>query len=108
LIFNKIDKISPEKLDFLKDKYKEAVFISAVRGDNIDVLKNVIYKILFSDIVEVLLEVPFNLMNLSGFIYNNCEVIKTIYKENSTLYLVRVNKEKLNYLSKNNLKIINL
>jgi len=108
LIFNKIDKISPEKLDFLKDKYKEAVFISAIRGDNIEILKDRVYRILFSDIVEVLLEVPFNLMNLSGFIYNNCEVIKTIYKENSTLYLVRVNKEKLSYLSKNSLKIINL
>lgn len=39
LVFNKIDKISPQELSFLQGKYPDAVFISALEKINLDILR---------------------------------------------------------------------
>ncbi len=41
-IFNKIDIISEDKFNFLKMKYKDAIFISVYKKQNIDLLKEAV------------------------------------------------------------------
>ena len=105
IIFNKIDKLSSEELDYLKAKYPQDVFISAIAGVGVDRLREVIYERIFHDIVEVVVRLPFNRMDIANYLHNNCEVLKTAYQDNDAVYCVRVKKEKLAYLEKQNLNI---
>ena len=105
LIFNKIDRLNPESLSALKNKYHDAIFVSALQKTNLDVLRERIYDLIFKDRVEVVVKVPFNLMELVNYIHKSCEVLKTSYDENCTIYFLRANKEKIAYLAKKGLEI---
>jgi GTP-binding protein HflX len=105
LVFNKIDRLVLQDLDNLKKIYPEAVFISALKRTNLDILKEKIYKVLFKEMVEALLKIPFNLMETVDYLYKNCEVIKINYQESSVVYWVRIKKDKLPYLEKKGIKI---
>lgn len=48
LLFNKIDLIDEDKLEFLRRNYPKAVFISAVKKDNLDGLKATVKRLLLS------------------------------------------------------------
>lgn len=56
LVINKIDVISDEKLQEIKKKYPEAVFISADKGQNLEELKDEIYNSLH--LLRVFLKEP--------------------------------------------------
>lgn len=43
-VFNKIDVLSPEDIEYLKRNHPGAVFVSALRGQGLDVLKKVVRK----------------------------------------------------------------
>jgi GTP-binding protein HflX len=98
LVLNKIDKLSPQQIDDLKVQYPEAVFISALEKTNLDILKEKIYEGLFRDMVEVIIKLPFRLMELTDYIHTNCEVLKTSYQEKEAVYWIRARQDKLTYL----------
>ncbi|MCM8786622.1 MAG: GTPase HflX [Candidatus Omnitrophica bacterium] len=98
VVFNKIDKISDFELKALKNTYPDAVFVSASKKINIDKLKEKIYEIFSKTVTEAILKVPFNIMDLSEYIYANCEVLKVSYQSNAAVYFAKARKEKLQYL----------
>ncbi|MDP2922817.1 MAG: GTPase HflX [Candidatus Omnitrophota bacterium] len=98
LVFNKIDKISAQEIEDLKVQYPEAVFISALEKINLEELKEKIYEGLFRDMAEVIIKLPFKLMELTDYIHTNCEVLKTNYQETGIVYWVRIKQDKLVYL----------
>ncbi|MCK9614162.1 MAG: GTPase HflX [Candidatus Omnitrophica bacterium] len=98
LVFNKIDKLSPEDLEMLQSKYADAIFISALRSLNLDNLKKAIYDLVFSDLVEAVVKLPFSMMEFKDYIHTNCEVLKVNYEEDKAVYLLRMNKNNLVYL----------
>jgi len=98
MVFNKIDKLSQARVEMLKNKYSGAIFVSALKGTNLDILKKSIYEQLFSDMVEAVIKLPFNMMELTDYIHTNCEILKTSYEEDKVVYLVRTKKDNLNHL----------
>lgn len=100
LVFNKIDLLSSEQLADLKRDYPSAIFVSALKKINIDLLKIRIYEILSGDQVKVMLKFPFSLMEVVNYIHKNCEILKKKYNETEVVYWVRVDKNKLSYLEK--------
>ncbi|MFH1504616.1 MAG: GTPase HflX [Candidatus Omnitrophota bacterium] len=104
-VFNKVDKLSPQDLSFLKKDYPQSLFISALKGIGIEELKEEIYQSLFKETVEAMIKVPFEKMSLSNYIHKQAEILKNSYGENEAVFWVRIRKEKLAYLEKQGLII---
>ena len=105
LVFNKIDKISPEQLNILSSKYPESTFISAKNNIGLDRLKDAIYKNTFKDIIEVVVRVPFEKMGAVKYFHENCQVLKKNYQETEAIYWLRIRKDKLVYFEKEGLRV---
>ncbi len=80
LVFNKIDKISAEKVLFLKEKYPDAVFISALKGLGIEELKKAIDSKISSLYIEMKLLIPYEKQSAVSSLY---EVANVIYSEDT-------------------------
>ncbi|MCP4651764.1 MAG: GTPase HflX [Candidatus Omnitrophica bacterium] len=105
LVFNKIDNLKEEDLSALRDKYFGAIFISAKERINLDQLREELYKHLFEDMQEVIVRVPFSMMEAANYIHKNCEVIKVDYKDEDAVYLIKVSNQNLSYLTKKGFEI---
>jgi GTP-binding protein HflX len=105
LVFNKIDKLSQGEIEMLQGKYADAIFISALRGLNLDNLKKAIYDLVFSDLVEAVVKLPFSMMEFKDYIHTNCEVLKTQYQDNEAIYLVKTKESILSYLERQLIQI---
>jgi len=105
VVFNKIDKISPREVEFLKKDYPQAVFISAKSGLGLDKLKQEIVANIFKDTLEVMVRVPFERMDMVSYFHKNCEVLKNSCDDKEAIYWLRLKKDRLAYIRKNGLKI---
>jgi GTP-binding protein HflX len=87
-VFNKIDKIDSETLNYLASIFKDAVFISAKSGVNIDKLKEKIASMLQELIVRVKIILPYKDAYLLDEIYSSSNVIsRKDTEENIILYV---------------------
>jgi len=102
-IFNKIDKLDSAEIERLEREYPQSVFISAKTHQGLDDLHEQIYKVLFKDVVEVVVKVPFKRMDLVNYLHGNAQVLKTTYQEKEALFLARIKKNKLSYLQRQGL-----
>ncbi len=68
LVFNKIDKIDQASKNFLHEKFKDAIFVSAIENINIDTLIQEITDKIFGDLLNVVVLVePHNLDKIYKF-----------------------------------------
>jgi len=79
LVFNKIDLLNCEKLQFLKSCYPDAIFISAKTGKNIDDLLNSTQKIIYKDFKTIAGVIGYEDAYLIEKLHNNGEVEKEEY-----------------------------
>jgi GTP-binding protein HflX len=100
IVFNKIDKISSEKLDTLKLQYKNALFISALSGRGIDELKASIRSILEKSFVQIKLFIPMSNINLIPEIFANARVISKDDQSDGVLLKVEGFSENINKYSR--------
>jgi len=100
IVFNKIDKISSEKLDTLKLQYKNALFISALSGKGIDELKASIRSILEKSFVQVKLFIPMSNINLIPEIFACARVISKDDQSDGALLKVEGFSENINKYSR--------
>ncbi|OIP13649.1 MAG: GTPase HflX [Caldisericum sp. CG2_30_36_11] len=100
IVFNKIDKISSEKLDTLKLQYKNALFISALSGKGIDELKASIRSILEKSFVQVKLFIPMSNINLIPEIFACARVISKDDQSDGVLLKVEGFSENINKYSR--------
>ena len=105
VIFNKIDTMPYYKIAYLKEKYPESIFVSAVKGEGLENLKEEIHNRIFKDMVEATVEVPFNRMDISSFLHDKCEVLNVEYRGECAIFKIRSRKPRLEYLKKNGLKV---
>ncbi|MBD3264782.1 MAG: GTPase HflX [Candidatus Omnitrophica bacterium] len=105
LVFNKIDKITSEELRDLRVDYPEAAFISAVRGEGINDLKDKTYKVLFKDWIEVVVKVPFSEMKIADFLHSRYEILKHAYGEKEAVYWMRLEKQEIPFLKRKGLEV---
>ena len=100
IVFNKIDKISLEKLDTLKLQYKNALFISALSGKGIDELKASIRSILEKSFVQIKLFIPMSNINLIPEIFACARVISKDDQSDGVLLKVEGFSENINKYSR--------
>lgn len=74
-VFNKIDNIEEGTIEYVKHVYNDAIFISALNGINLDILKEEIYKTLKGLIKRVKLFIPYDKAYIIDEIYNSMHVV---------------------------------
>lgn len=100
LVFNKIDKLSSEELNSLKIKYKNAVFISALKRSGFPELYSRIKKVIEKHYLNIVVKIPYNENKLFSFIYNNCQVLGRKNLEDSAILNLHVNSRYCSILSR--------
>lgn len=105
LVFNKIDKLAPERIDNLKLLYPDAVLISALKKFNLDYLISRIQEKLKLNNREVILKFPLRDISILDYLYRNGEVLEVEYKPEEIIARVRIKKSLIPYLKKKNIAV---
>lgn len=100
LVFNKIDKVSDSYIEKLKIKYKNAVFISALKKIGIRELYLRIKSFVEKHYINITVKIPYNESRLISFIYNNCKVLRRKDLEDSTVLNLNVGSRYSSILAK--------
>jgi len=100
LVFNKIDKVSSAYIEKLKIKYKNAVFISALKKKGISELYPRIKKFIEKNYINIVVRIPYDESRLISFIYNNCQVLDRKDLEDSTVLNLNVSSRYSSVLAK--------
>lgn len=100
-VFNKVDKLSDfEILDHLREEYPEAIFISAQKGLNVEMLLKKVKDELSSDYKERIIKIKKDNYKLLSKIYKLVEVLEVKYLKTFIKATVRGTKENLDYIEK--------
>lgn len=100
LVFNKIDKLSSGELNSLKIKYKNSVFISALKRMGMPELYLRIKKIIERHYLNIIVKIPYNENKIMSFIYSNCQILGRRDLEDSTILNLNVNSKYCSILSR--------
>jgi len=76
MVFNKIDKISAERLNRIKSIYKDGVFISALKKIGFNELFSKVMKVIKKNYISITVKIPHDDNKAMSFIYNNCNILK--------------------------------
>jgi GTP-binding protein HflX len=104
-VFNKIDLLDNVDREALRKEWPDAILVSAKENINLDGLREKIYQLVFGDLKEALVAVPFTAMDSLDYIHKNCEILKTDHTDKASLYLVKAKLEHLDYLRKKGLVV---
>src|SRR6056297_3640671 len=85
-VFNKIDLLEKSKLDDLKIIYPNALFISALKGINLNSMIEKLNELISKEMVEVELDLPYSEAGWVEKIHNNAKVYEEKYQKNN-IYL---------------------
>jgi len=100
LVFNKIDKLSNAEIERLKIKYKDAIFISALKKTGLNELYQSIKIIIEKHYLDIVVKVPYNENRLISFIYDNCQVLGRKNLRDSAILKLHVNSRYCSVLSR--------
>jgi len=85
MVFNKIDKIDDGLLKSLQLKYRNSIFISALKGTGLEGLKERIKKHIEKHNLNIKVIIPYTDQKTISFIYNKCQVLKRKDMKNGIL-----------------------
>jgi len=74
LVFNKTDLVEKERLSMLKLKYRNSIFISALKKTGLDALKDRIKRTIERHNIDMRILLPYDEQKLISFIYKRCRV----------------------------------
>ncbi|MCR1972795.1 GTPase HflX [Clostridium sporogenes] len=98
LVFNKIDKVSMERLNYFRDKFKDekVIEISARLGINLEDLLKLIEETLPYKLAEVEYIIPYDKQKTVAFLHRNSKIIEEEYREKGTYIKTKVDTEVYN------------
>ncbi|RNA64675.1 GTPase HflX [Prosthecochloris sp. ZM_2] len=95
-VFNKIDAVEdPAVLRGLREKYPDAVFVSAVRGLNVQALKDAVSDFVGRDYRERSLRTHVSNYKLIGYLYDHAEVLEKRYVDEDVILRYRAHVNSL-------------
>jgi len=100
LVFNKVDKLSPEDLRGLKKEYPESAFISARRGIGLNRLEEQIGEMIEKDHVQKTLQIPMSKYKAVAFIHEVASIEKESYIDNKVEVTFSISPRNLIQLNK--------
>jgi GTPase len=86
IVFNKIDKINSELLKSLRFKYRNALFVSALKKIGLEEIKLKIKKIIEKNNMNIKIIIPYNNQKIVSFIYDRCQVLDRKDLEDGILF----------------------
>lgn len=95
MVFNKMDKIEPDRIAELKAAYPEAVFISAERGIGIGRLERRIQEIIEEDFVTKTMSIPVSKYEGVAFLHRVANIHEQKYVNSSVKLTFSIAKEDL-------------
>lgn len=99
LVFNKIDKVDTKRLNDLKIRYNNAVFISALKKTGLSDLYLRIRDIIEKQHLDIVVKIPYDDIKIMSFIYKNCHVTKRRDTEDSAVLNINLNSKYATVLS---------
>ncbi len=98
-VFNKIDAVEdPARLEEIREKYPDAVFISAIKGVNIALLKEMISEQVAREYAERKISVHVSNYKLITWLYEHTEVIDKRYVDEEVELTFRVRKNQIKHI----------
>lgn len=98
-IFNKVDAADKTKIDYVLNKYDNAILISAIKGINIGKLKEKLLNIYEENFVEQTIELKNHLSKLISQIHTLADVIDKKYEEDIIRITYRTDKSTVNKIN---------
>ncbi|MDX1671593.1 MAG: GTPase HflX [Balneolaceae bacterium] len=94
-VFNKIDKLDPEKIAELKAKYPDAVFISAERNIGLGTLNHRLEKLIEEDFVTITRQIPLSKYEVVAFLHRVANIHTQNYVDSSVEVTCSIAKKDL-------------
>lgn len=94
IVFNKIDKL-PEssRIQMLKVKYPDAVFLSALRHIGVSSLKKKIIEFIEQNYITAIIKIPLVHQKLINSIYSSCQIINKKYLDGEVEFMIKCDKK---------------
>lgn len=98
-VFNKVDAVDdPARLEEIREKYPEAICISAIKGINIGLLKEMIGEQVAREYIERKISVHVSNYKLISYLYEHTEVIDKRYLDEEVELTFRVRKNQIKHI----------
>jgi GTP-binding protein HflX len=98
-VLNKCDKLTADELSRLRTEYPEGVFISTLRKDDIQMMRNKILSYFESDMVEENLFVPYTVQGAIGEIRSRARVLSENYANDGVTLRLRAHSDVIKNLN---------
>lgn len=100
-VFNKVDAVSDRnRIEYVKNYYKESVIISASKGINVPALRKKLKNMVENSFTEEKVNLNINQSKIASQIYQLAEVLSTKYNEDVMTILYRANKQNSDKIKK--------
>jgi GTP-binding protein HflX len=100
-VFNKVDIIEDKnRIDYVRNKYKNSVIISAERGINIGSLQDTINELIGESFIEERIDLDLSKTKMAAKIHSLAEVVSTRYDNNKMHIIYRTNKQNSDKIKK--------
>ena len=90
MVFNKIDKIENDLLKIIKLKYRNSLFISALRRTGLEELKSRIKRTIERRNIDISIMLPHDQLKMISFIYERCHVTSRKDTESGILFDLKI------------------
>ncbi|MFO7929606.1 MAG: GTPase HflX [Candidatus Humimicrobiaceae bacterium] len=100
MAFNKIDKVNESIINRVKFKYKDAIFISALKGMGLDKLLEKVKQTLQENYISLTLKIPYSENKLISLLFENYQVLKRKYLKDSVLLTLNADHQIYSRFSK--------
>lgn len=91
-VFNKMDLVNVEDLNYDEKFVEKKIFISAKQDENLDKLMNLVEKELPQEYKKVTIRIPYDEQSISSYFMENYEVDNLDHKEDGTYFDLSINK----------------
>ena len=91
-VFNKMDLVNLEDLNYDEKFVEKKIFISAKQDDNLDKLMNLVEIELPQEYKKVTIRIPYDEQSISSYFMENYEVDNLEHKEDGTYFDLSINK----------------
>ena len=86
MVFNKIDKVEKVLLESMRLKYRDCIFISALKRTGLEGLKESIKTNIEKHNLAIRVKIPYSDQKIISFLYQKCKVLKREDKKNSIIF----------------------
>ena len=86
MVFNKIDKVEKASLESLRLKYRDSIFISALKYTGLENLRESIKINIEKNNLAIKVKIPYEDQKIVSFIYQKCKVLKREDMDSSIIF----------------------